>query len=355
MSKPVKIIVWLLGIFIGLPVLLAVSFICYLSFTAFSPVLKSKMKIDGNGSPFDQSKREFTFFTWNIGYAGLGREMDFFYDGGKLSRPSKAQFREYFQGIQKGIKASEGTDFIFLQELDVFSKRAWYQNEYMGVSALLTKYFHVFALNYDCRFVPLPLSDPMGRVKGGLATFSSVQPDAATVQYYESNFPWPTQLVMLKRCYMLFRFRLDNGKELIIVNLHNSAYDSTGALRQRELFILDSVLTSEYRQGNYVIAGGDWNNNPNGFNIEAIHQGDRATTIDPPIPDKFFKDWSFVYDSLTPSNRFTDIPYEKGVTRTTIIDFFVVSPNVETKNIRTVPMGFKYSDHEPVVMGVRLR
>ena len=32
----------------------------------------------------------FNVVTWNIGYAGLDREMDFFYDGGTRVRPARA-------------------------------------------------------------------------------------------------------------------------------------------------------------------------------------------------------------------------------------------------------------------------
>ncbi|MBU8849182.1 MAG: hypothetical protein KOO64_06530, partial [Desulfobacterales bacterium] len=32
-------------------------------------------------------KRNFKLLIWNIGYGGLSRDMDFFYDGGKQVRP----------------------------------------------------------------------------------------------------------------------------------------------------------------------------------------------------------------------------------------------------------------------------
>lgn len=354
MKKPVKTTLWILAVLAGFPIVYLLGIVALLTFTEFSPVSKSKVQISGHGERMITSRREFTLFTWNIGYAGLGREMDFFYDGGNKTRPEQGQTDKYFKGIQQVIKANDSADFILLQEIDVYSKRAWYHNEYIGLSSLLSTYCHGFSPNYNCRFVPLPVTEPMGSVKAGLATFSLYKPEEALAQYYKSDFPWPTRLVMLKRCYMLFRYRLDNMKDLLIVNLHNSAYDSTGALRERELKVLDSVLNSEYRKGNYVIAGGDWNSNPRGFAMDMIQQGDRITTIDPPIPDRFLPGWTFVYDSLHPSNRFTDIPYLKGVTRTTIIDFFVISPNVEINNVTTIPTGFAFSDHEPVLMSVRL-
>ena len=212
-----------------------------------------------------------------------------------------------------------------------------------------------YAKNYDCRYIPVPLSDPMGSVVAGLAAFSQFRPLKAEVLYYDAFFPWPTRLAMLKRCYLMFRFGLGNGRQLVIINTHNSAYDSTGALRKRELFLLDSVMQSEYRQGNYVVAGGDWNSNPLGFEISSIISGDKVTGIDPPAESGFLPGWQFVFDPLQPSNRFLDIPYQKGLTRTTIIDYFVVSPNVEVTLKSTIPLGFSFSDHDPVLMAVKLK
>lgn len=355
MSKPVKLILWSLGVLVGAPLLFLLGFIIYITYTEFSPPVHARVEIGGTGVAPDPSQREFTFFSWNTGYAGLGREMDFFFDGGKRSRPPREKCLQYFDGIKKVIRSNQNADFIFLQEVDIYSKRAWYQDEYTALNSILPGKYHAFVPNYDCKYVPLPLEDPMGRVVGGLVTFSSWLPDDARVQYYNSDFPWPTRLAMLKRCYLLFRYRVDNGKELVIINLHNSAYDSTGALRERELFVLDSLLTMEYSRGNYIIAGGDWNSNPRGFDVKTIRQGDVVTPIEPPIQEKFFRGWQFAFDSLNPSNRFTDIAYQKGVTRTTLIDFFVVSPNVEITSVRTETMEFAFSDHEPVVMEIRLK
>ena len=355
MIKPVKKFFWTLGILVSLIVLISLGFIVFLSVTEFSPATKSKVEIGGNAQSINPERREFSMLTWNVGYAGLGRELDFFYDGGKKTRPGKVQNLDYFKGIKKVIESYDTIDFLMIQEVDVNSKRSWTQNEYAGLCSLLPGYCHGFAFNYKCRFIPVPLMDPLGHVNSGLVTFSAFRPDDAVVRYFESDFPWPTRLAMLKRCYILFRFQLNDGKELVIINLHNSAYDSTGLLREHELSILDSVLQYEYSHGNYVIAGGDWNSNPRGFHINTFRQGDHSVIIEPPIPDTFASGWTFAFDSLVPSNRFTDMPYQKGVTRTTIIDFFVVSPNVEIKHIATIPSGFGFSDHEPVVLTIKLK
>ena len=37
--------------------------------------------------------------SWNIGYAGMGKEMDFFYDSGTIVRPSYDYYKQCFDSI----------------------------------------------------------------------------------------------------------------------------------------------------------------------------------------------------------------------------------------------------------------
>ena len=48
-----------------------------------------------------------------------------------------------------------------------------------------------------------------------------------------------------------------NGHKLILINSHMSAYDKGGKMRVKQLRLLNSVMESEYKKGNYVIVGGD--------------------------------------------------------------------------------------------------
>jgi len=348
-------IIRLIGITAGGSVFVVLVFLGFLKMTEFSPAKQVTPEIKGNGRVLDPSKRDFTFFIWNIGYAGLGREQDFFYDGGKMVMPGWEPCARNFDGIKKQLNAIDTVDFIFLQETDVYAKRSWYTDEVAEIAALFPARSMVYATNYDCRFVPVPVHQPMGRVVSGLATWSLFRPLQAEVIYFDAFFPWPKRMVFLKRCFIILRFGLDNGKALVIINTHNSAFDSTGALRKRELFMLDSTMRSEYQRGNYVVAGGDWNINPRDFNVSSVISGDRVTGVWPPLEPGFFPGWQFVFNPVHPTNRNVDMPYQKGVTKTTIIDFYVVSPNIEVKSVATLSQGFEYSDHEPVVMGVRLK
>jgi len=355
LPKPLLKLLRILVILAGIVLLLVAGFFLFLTLTEFSPPPGLVPVVMGKGKAMDRTKRTFTFFTWNIGYAGLGREMDFFYEGGSLVMPEKEQFDRYFGGIQKTVTANDSTDFIFLQEVDVHSKRSWFFNEYAALSEKLTGFFNVFSQNYGCWYIPVPLHDPMGRVKAGLATFSKRKPESAQVRYFKTNMSWPKRLAFLKRCFILLRYPLDNGKDLVILNTHNSAYDSTGVWLKKELAMLDSAMQAEYQRGNYVVAGGDWNSNPRGYATGNMISGDRGTLVDPQIEPGFAPGWEFVFDPRQPSNRAVDKAYRKGITKTTLIDFFVVSPNIEVIQVHTIPLGFADSDHNPVVMNIRLK
>lgn len=141
----------------------------------------------------------------------------------------------------------------------------------------------------------------------------------------------------------------------MVVNTHNSTYDKGGILRKSEFLKLHEFIANEFSRGNYVIAGGDWNNNPRGFDPEKIKTGDIVKYIEPPIDTTFLPGWEFVFDPRSPTNRDVDSPYNKGKTKTTIIDFFVISPNVEIKSVKTIITNFANSDHNPVIMKVALK
>jgi len=282
--------------------------------------------------------------------------MDFFYDGGKRVRPGKGEFLGCMKGIRETLSKCDTFDFILLQEADTDARRSYNTNEINEIAMVLPEYMYAFAKNYDCRFVPLPLQEPMGKVIAGLLVFSKYQPIRSDRNAYTANFSWPKRLAMLTRCFLvMIRFPLDNNKEFVLINTHNSAFDQGGVLRKSEFELLHNFMTTEFEKGNFVVAGGDWNNNPRGFRPEMIKSGDLPGTIDPMIDPTFLPGWQFVSDPCTPTNRFMDIPYSKGKTKTTIIDFFVVSPNIEVKTIRTISMGFEFSDHNPVVMKVEIK
>lgn len=236
----------------------------------------------------------------------------------------------------------------------VGSKRSYLKNQLDTLSGALPNYNSAFAYNYRTWFVPAPLFNPMGKVRSGLAIFSKFLPSECIRYSFKSRFPWPKNLFMPTRCFILERFHLDNGKDLLLINTHNSTFDD-GSLRRIELEALKSLMLEEFQKGNYVVTGGDWNSNPPGYMINTISNGDVAKEILPRLEGEFLPaGWKWAFDPLMPTNRDVDQSYVKGSTKTTIIDFFALSPNIELLSVKTVNTSFEYTDHNPVLLQFRL-
>lgn len=326
----------------------------YGTLTDFKPEKEIKLSINGNANATPDSI--FTFLNWNIGYAGLGKESDFFYDGGESVRMSEELTLKNLNGITKFIADNDSMDFILLQEVDSIAKRTYELNELGHLAKVLPNHAFSYAVNYNVRFVPVPYLNPMGKVYAGVASFSKYQPKEAIRYGFDANFSWPTSIYFLDRCFLLQRIPLKGGKEFIVINTHNSAYDATGELKAKELGFLRNFVVEEYNKGNYVVIGGDWNQCPPGFNPNmfsaTIPEGYDAQNIE---PDYFPEGWQWVYDTSYPTNRDLKKAYVKGETFTTLIDYYLVSPNLEVLEKQTINMDFEYSDHQPVYMKLKLK
>ncbi|MEN8223913.1 MAG: endonuclease/exonuclease/phosphatase family protein [Bacteroidota bacterium] len=299
-------------------------------------------------------KTRYSMLSWNIGYAGLGSESDFFYDGGDMVKPCRRDYDRYYQGILNKIVAFDSLDFILLQEVDTASARSYYINQYADISQILMSYQGTYVKNYDAFFVPLPAFNPMGQVVSGLASFSVYPLSDACIQVFPDNYPWPKNLFMPDRCFMCISTKLSSGNNLHVINTHNSAFDD-GSLRITQLKILFKHMKTLYDHGDYVIAGGDWNINPPGYSNLPFLSDDISfslnfsTTLFTENPD-----WKVVFDENYPSNRDVSIPYTNAHTPATIIDYFLCSPNVRVLESKTLYNNFQYSDHQPVYLSVSL-
>lgn len=308
------------------------------------------------GSPKTKLANDtISVLSWNIGYCGLGREMDFFYDGGGRMRTTKENTLANIDGIAKTLKENSDCQFMVLQEVDRHSKRSYHINQQVALGKALTGYAQFFAENYLVELVPMPLSNPMGRVNSGILTLSKLTPKEAIRYSYPDKHPWPTGLFMPKRCFLATRFPTTKGHDLVLINTHNSAYDN-GSLRSKEMAQLKKFILDEYAKGSYVIVGGDWNQNPPGY--EQKNEDPEAIKNFKPqaISVKYMpKGWKWAWDKSKDSNRFLNIPYQKGQTMTTTIDLFLVSPNVEVLNVNVLANDFAYSDHQPLRIKLVLR
>ncbi len=292
--------------------------------------------------------------TFNIGYGGLGKNQDFFMDGGTMVRPeNEGVIRDNLKGINKNIKSMD-SDFLLLQEVDVDSKRSYYINQSKEFQRSLDMN-NVFALNFKSAFVPFPLKEMMGKTTAGLNTFSRAAIGTAERVSLPVPFKWPVRTVNLKRCLLISRMKIQGSdKELVLVNLHLEAYDDgKGKIAQTKM--LSKILKKEFKKGNYVIAGGDWNQTLPGYPKVIIKEKDYWKPGEVKISD-MPSEYSFALDPSVPTCRLNHKPYVKGSAenRHYYIDGFIVSSNVKVDKVTTHDFGFEFSDHNPVTMEFRL-
>lgn len=349
MKALLKIVFWLIVI----AVLSLLSLIFYATLSDYKPA-GQEVVYDVPVIDAYPEWAEIDILIWNIGYCGLSSEMDFFYDGGERVRTTREQVIKNLESVISVLQANDTMEFILLQEVDVNSKRSYGIREYDSIFQCLPNYKSFYGKNYDVFFVPLPPTDPMGKVESGLQTLSKSDPSGSVRWSFPGRFAWPKSLFMLDRCFLVNRYPIKGGKELLIINTHNSAYDTGGVLRTQEMNFLKEFLTQEYAKGNYVVVGGDWNQSPPGYKPE--YTSDVFDSIDfTVIPDEYLpQEWKWVFDPSAPTNRRVATPYTRGETPTTIIDFFLISPNVEALAVNTLDKEFLNSDHQPVRLKIRL-
>jgi len=330
-------------------------YLLFATITEYQPRKLEDIALQGTIADNRLLPSEFTLLSWNIGYAGLSREMNSFNDGGKMVKPTLEIYQKSLNGILNTLVKYSYVDFMFLQEVDVLSNRSYYSNQKDFITDFLPDFASAFTVNYDAKYVLMPFYNPMGRVKAGLQTLTKYKPTEIHRHAYSAHFEWPKKLLMPARCFLTTKYMLENGKQLIVVNTNHSTFDYS-LMCKNEMAELKDYVTGEYHKGNYIIAGGDWNNNPPGFKKVQSFKNNKIFYPDREIPADFIPTgWKWVYDSGIPTKRKVNEAYNPKTTKSTVIDFYLISPNIESLSIRTLDLNFEFSDHNPVLINIQLK
>ena len=373
--KMFKKVLKIVGIVIAIPVVLALVFFGWLTFNEYRPKDVEKVSIDtsqGEGKKFVQGE-DVSVVTWNMGYGALGDNADFFMDGGTSVMTATPERLDVNLAGFMGMLSTLDPDILFIQEIDKDSKRSYHVDEVEKIKTdypVLMKvpnsedknfngYVNTFAYNFKSKIVPFPPKEPIGKVESGIATMSKYQITDAERHSLPCPFKWPVKTVNLKRCLLVNRIPVydkdgnDTGKELVLVNLHLEAYDD-GSGKVEQTKVLKKIIQSEVDKGNYVIAGGDFNqtfDNTEAFSRYPIQEGKWK----PGILDAFDigNDFQCLMDNTTPTCRSLDQSYQnadKDNFQYYLIDGFIVSNNIKVNKLETVNTYFAPSDHNPVLL-----
>ncbi len=355
-SKAAKPILKGALIILGAVLLLVLAYLLYVIVTYDRIEDNIPLTVEGSANENTVSLgTEYTIVTQNLGFGAYTRDFTFFMDGGKESRARSAE------SVQSCINAaitevgSFDPDFILFQEVDIDSTRSFHIDQYEMLAGAFSDYSRCKAINYDSAYLAYPFNEPHGASYSSMATFSRY-----TIQSsLRRSFPISTsfsKFLDLDRCYSVSRIKVENGRELVIYNVHSSAYGGSDEIRTAQMTMLMNDMKAEYDKGNYVICGGDFNHDFTGDSTQKLNGG--MGTLDfgwaqpfpaDLIPEGFSRAISYKDGEIKPTCRDCDIPYEEG-NFTIIVDGFIISDNVKCVEVENVVTGFEYSDHNPVVL-----
>ncbi|MDO4400715.1 MAG: endonuclease [Coriobacteriia bacterium] len=363
----VKRIAKIIGIALLALVLVAGGYVAYLQGTYYRIADHEKLSITNDQAPTMRVGKEYIATTYNIGFGAYTPDYTFFMDAGVMKDGTPTQgshgiavSRESVEDCTSGAIAvitGIAPDFALFQEVDTDSTRSYQVNQEARIESAFPSHGRVFASNFHSSFLAYPWPEMHGTVNSGLLTLSSVHVESSERRSYPVDDSFITKFFDLDRCFSVERIPVENGKELVLMNSHMSAYDEGGLICAQQLEMLQGVLSEEYAKGNYVVIGGDWNHAL--CDSQALYPSqqpvpDWVSTIGPDdLPDGFRVVRADNLSSVA-TCRGADMPYEPGVTYVTTIDGFIVSDNVAA-HAQNIDTGYANSDHNPVKLTFSLK
>lgn len=306
-----------------------------------------------------EAEKDYSIMTYNVGFGAYLPDFSFFMDGGKSSwAKSETSVQQTLDAIGEMV-SKENPDFSLFQEVDLAGTRSYNVNQYGILQEHLKKQSSTFAVNYDSSFLFYPLGQPHGKNRSGLATFAKTGIKSAQRRSLPISNGF-SKFFDLDRAYSAQRFAVENDKELVLINVHLSAYSQDKNVRNGQMKMLTDEMESAYAKGDYVIVGGDLNHDLEA--TEGENPGGRSWTV--AFPRKVLGEhFSLAMDRLTDAQRLSlghsardaNEAYQVGRTFTVTVDGFIISDNVAVTDYHLLKTGYAYSDHEPVEMRFYLK
>ena len=292
--------------------------------------------------------------SYNIGFGAYVPDYTFFMDGGVESwARSEDLCVETVQGAGEYVRDLEA-EIILFQEIDLDSTRSYHINQYEQLQKVFPEYASTFAVNYDSAFLFYPFTEPHGASNAGLGTFSAYTIESAVRRKLEIDESIPNKFFDLDRCYSVNRIPTENGRYLCVFNVHLTAYGGDESIHTGQFMMLCDEMEREFKSGNYVICGGDFNQDITGDSVTCFNGADAYSSWAQPLQLQYLPEGFMVCAETTgersPSVRDNDIPYTPEVSFVATVDGFIVSPNVEVLTLDNLDVEFLYSDHNPVLL-----
>lgn len=357
MKKTGKMIGLIFAAVVGVVLTVALILLLVLTVTEYKPADEETVTFYGKAEKQLHTGDTIDVISWNIGFGALGDNADFFMDGGTMVKPSTKERVQKNIDAMAAFLAEERADLVLLQEVDEKSTHSYYMDERtmlaQGLERAGLSYENYLAYNFKTLFVPYPLP-PIGREQAGQVTFSAYPASDARRISLPCPFSYPVRLANLKRCLLVNRIPVaDSDRELVVINLHLEAYDD-GAGKEAQTRMLVQLFEEEMEKGNYVIAGGDFNQTLDTVDLSK-YPLQREGLWQPGIIDTgAFSDVQCLMDERVPSCRSLDRSYNSADPdfQYYVLDGYLLSGNLTVESLETVDLGFVNSDHNPIRLQV---
>lgn len=343
-------------------VLLVVGYLVYV-LVAYHRIGDTMLAAENNSKPEEycqvQKDTPYSIMSYNVGFGAYEEDFGFFMDGGTESWAwSEARLMDNLAQIGELLRKADA-DFYLLQEVDRDATRSYHVDQQALLAAYMGDRAQMWAQNYDSPFLFYPFTQPHGASVSGITTASRyLVHDGQRIELpVEDSL---MKLVDLDRCYSRCRIDVAGGGEMVLYNLHLSAYTSDGVVAVEQLKLLVEDMAAEAAKGNFVLCGGDFNKDLLGDSSQYFGVSGEEFTWAQPMPEGILDgtglklEIPFDEENPIPTCRNADGPYHPEQFQLTI-DGFIVSDNVEVLSSAVVDTAFAYSDHNPVTMTFKLK
>ena len=307
------------------------------------------LKIEGNATSTAPVDTELSLLTYNIGFGAYSADYSFFMDGGEHSRAlSKDAVLKNTNGVLDVITDIQ-PDLILLQEVDTYGTRSYHVNQKNLIADKFDRFDSVFAENYDSPYFLYPLHEPIGANQSGILTLSRFNIESSI----RISLPVENSLNKyfdLDRAYSVSVIKTENGKDLMLYNVHLSAYTSDGTIAEEQFKILSEDMSKQNEKGNYIIAAGDINKDMLGDSSKYFERSEGEYNWAAPFNDSLLPQGIKSYSgSNAPTCRNADSAFRgDGTDFVLSVDGVLVSDNIDVLFCETVDTSFAHSDHNPV-------
>ncbi|MDR1496366.1 MAG: endonuclease [Clostridiales Family XIII bacterium] len=333
--------------------------------------------------------------TYNIGFGAYDHAFSYFMEESTTARGDKVKGlmsrAESEDSVKKNVGAAidaaieQNPDIALFQEVDKNASRSYKINQLHMMSDAFGERLggegesggslaEIYAGNFHSGWLLWPPTRPMGAVNdSGIATYSRYRVNAAERVSLPIDESFFGRITDIDRCFTVARLPVGGsgaedsgnseaqsgegtvdsgsaGSEVVLINVHLSAYDAGEKMRGEQMKKLADYMAEERAKGNWVIAGGDWNQSFPG-SIDAFTGRMAIPAWAKPFDESALPEG---FTLITADNadiiatcRDTSIPWTPGVSYETILDGWIVSDDV-TASAENIETDYQASDHNPV-------